>query len=87
MTRPLAFSYFLIVMFGTACGSSTNLLPNREKRPSQVKQKQTVRLEYAASLEPYVDDKGLLVIPDQKLERWSGRTFIGSNSFDVVPVD
>jgi hypothetical protein len=44
-----------------------------------------VRLEYAALLEPTLDKSGVLIIPGQRLERWSGRTFVGSNGFAVVP--
>jgi hypothetical protein len=71
----------------SACGTPLRPAANNEKRKNTETSRQMVRLEYAASLQPYMDDKGLLVLPGQKLERWSGRTFIGSSGYDLVPVD
>lgn len=80
-------TYFLIVIISSACGSPLHPSQTNEKRKNTETPRRVVRLEYAASLEPSVDKDGVLMIPGQKLERWSGRTFVGSSGFDVVPVD
>jgi hypothetical protein len=82
-----ALSYFLLVIISCACGSSLNPSQTHEKRKNTETLRKVVRLEYAASLEPAVDKSGALIIPGQRLERWSGRTFVSSSGFDVVPVD
>lgn len=80
-------TYFLLVIISSACGSPFNPSQTNEKRKNTETPRKVVRLEYAASLEPSVDKSGVLMIPGQRLERWSGRTFVGSSGFDVVPVD
>ncbi|HYX34664.1 MAG: hypothetical protein M3Q07_27670 [Pseudobdellovibrionaceae bacterium] len=80
-------TYFLIVIISSACGSSLRPSQTNEKRKNTETPRRAVRLEYAASLEPSVDPSGVLMIPGQRLDRWSGRTFVGSSGFDVVPVD
>jgi hypothetical protein len=80
-------TYFLVVIISTACGSPLQPSQTHEKRKNTETPRRVVRLEYAASLEPSVDKNGVLIIPGQRLERWSGRTFVGSSGFDVVPVD
>ncbi|HET9239857.1 MAG TPA: hypothetical protein VFO10_21530 [Oligoflexus sp.] len=80
-------TYFLLVIISCACGSPFNPSQTHEKRKNTETPRKVVRLEYAASLEPSVDKSGVLIIPGQRLERWSGRTFVGSSGFDVVPVD
>jgi hypothetical protein len=82
-----ALSYFLLVIISCACGSPLNPSQTNEKRKNTETPRKVVRLEYSASLEPSVDKSGVLIIPGQRLERWSGRTFIGSSGYDVVPVD
>ncbi len=83
----LPISYFLAVIILTGCGSSIQAGKSGVKQRTTESPRQVVRLEYASSLEPYVDDKGSLVIPGQRLEKWSGRTFVGSSSYDLVPID
>ncbi len=87
MNLRLGLTYFLLVIISSACGSPLNPSQNNEKRKNTETPRKIVRLEYAASLEPSVDKSGVLIIPGQRLERWSGRTFIGSSTYDVVPVD
>jgi len=87
MKSCYCLSYFLIVIISSACGSPLHPAQNTEKRKNTETPRRSVRLEYAASLEPSVDKNGVLMLPGQKLERWSGRTFVGSSGFDVVPVD
>ncbi len=87
MNLRLGLTYFLLVIISSACGSPLNPSQNNEKRKNTETPRKIVRLEYAASLEPSVDKSGVLIIPGQRLERWSGRTFIGSSAYDVVPVD
>ncbi len=87
MNLRLGLTYFLLVIISSACGSPLNPSQNNEKRKNTESPRKIVRLEYAASLEPSVDKSGVLIIPGQRLERWSGRTFIGSSTYDVVPVD
>ncbi len=78
------FGYFLGVIILTACGTPLKPVDSHQDK---VAPKRPVRLEYAVSLDPYLDDKGSLVLPGQKLERWTGRTFVGSSSYDLVPID
>ncbi|WP_141735770.1 hypothetical protein [Oligoflexus tunisiensis] len=80
-------TYFLLVIVSSACGSSWNPSETNEKRKNTESPRRAVQLEYAASLEPSVDKNGVLIIPGQRLERWSGRTFVGSSAYDVVSVD
>lgn len=87
MKSPARFFYFLVVMIAVACGSPLRPMEKSEKRASNESPRRVVRLEYAATVEPYLDEKGTLMIPGQKLERWSGKTFVGSSGFDVVPID
>jgi hypothetical protein len=80
-------TYLLLVIISCACGSPFSPSQTHEKRKNTETPRKVVRLEYAASLEPTVDKSGVLIIPGQRLERWSGRSFVGSSGFDVVPVD
>jgi hypothetical protein len=83
----LPISYFLAVIILPGCGSSNQAGQSGVKQKTTESPRKVVRLEYASSLEPYVDDQGSLVIPGQRLKKWSGRTFVGSSSYDLVPID
>jgi|GEM_PF-6900431 len=85
--QSLYISYFLAVIILTGCGTSIQPGKSGVKYKTTESPRQVVRLEYASSLEPYIDEKGSLVMPGQRLEKWSGRTFVGSSSYDLVPID
>lgn len=85
-SRARILIYALSVILNFSCGSPLSTKKSSKAKSSPVTRR-TVRLEYAASLEPYLDSKGFLILPGQKLDRWSGKSFIGSSRYDLVPID